>query len=910
DKPLLGSVTQWLLADFNQGHLANTLVVVPTSNSGRRLRLELSKNGGVLSPHVITPNQLFEVDGVATRHESLWAWVDVIRGIDVNAFPHLLPNHQAEAVSRFSAALAISRQLMLLREMLADGDASFKDAQFHSPEKERWQELVSLESDMLQCLRKWGLRDTVLAKRNKAKSPDIPVGVDRVVVACVPDPTLLALRGLQSLCHGGLPVTVLVHAPADEKDSFDAWGIPHLEHWTSRQVDIPDWGQRMHVCDSSTEVAQQCLKVLASEQARSDDTVLALCDPTFSTALEKSFSQQSWPLFNPDGAGVADTGFATTLRAVKNLMGAGPPFGALMELVRQPSGKVFLPDHIERFQAAESLDKLHQDHLPETLADALSHASGVAKAILELAVSKLGEVNTGSVSKILRIWLTEMLAEAGGEVAPAVEPVLAESIEAIEKLENWGESPTAQEAIEMMLEGIRSTKVTDDRADTVIDLQGWLEIPYDPASHLVLLGMHDECVPGGVADDLFIPDSLRKKLGLRDSRDRFARDAYLLHSAIAPRRENGRVDVFVARFNDAGEARKPSRLLMRQRGKELAMVVNHLFAESDSNKARGGAWIRDWQLQLPDCPNPYSGDDPHSLSPSAIRDYLDCPFRFYLKRLLNMRVYEPDKREMDAMDFGNICHRVVDAFAKNDGIRDSTDEAEISAFFDDSLEIQMQRSYGDDLSLPLMVQMESARERLRALAAIQAERAAQGWHIVQSEYRVGGENVPWLIDGQPVKMTIDRIDRHDDGNQWCVWDYKTSGKAKHPQDAHQVTWREDENRLLLGELIPAKGRKKERRWADVQLPLYAAFIQQHFKTDELPQVGYINLPRAVSDVEFCWWKDFDQATSDHAMDWTVAAIHHIRSGLFHQPAIFPASRNDYDDFYQLAPDGLASAFGL
>ena len=85
----------------------------------------------------------------------------------------------------------------------------------------------------------------------------------------------------------------------------------------------------------------------------------------------------------------------------------------------------------------------------------------------------------------------------------------------------------------MLAESVRSARVSSERGDTVLDLQGWLEISYDPADHLILAGMHEECVPEGTADDVFLPDSLRDQLGLRDMRARFARDAFILHAALS-----------------------------------------------------------------------------------------------------------------------------------------------------------------------------------------------------------------------------------------------------------------------------------------------------------------------------------------------------------------------------------------
>ena len=914
DAPLLESLTRWLLADENRSELASTMVVVPTSNSGRRLRMALSEGGGVLAPHVFAPSRLFEVNGVASRQESLWAWVQVIRGLELNEYPHLFRNHDSATKAGFNVALALARQFITLRDTLADADSSFRDAGYHSPEKERWAELGKLESMMLQQLGKWGLRDCVLAKREQAKSPELPAGVTRIVVAAVPEPTSLALAALQALLSKGLAVTVLIHAPETEKELFDHWGVPHAELWTARKIDIPDWQQRLHLVDSPAEAANACLRVLSDQQSSADEAALVLCDPSFEPALDKAFTGVQWPLYNPEGSSIADSGIITMLCAMRDLTNRERPFEALQQLVRLPGAEMFLPAKTSRRSAAKQMDKLHLKHLPDTLSDAEFLASEQQRNILKSVSSHLDKLDqnklSNNLSKTLRDWLGSWLEQSDQDVAKAAEVGLAEAVDALQRLEDNGEVLSSEEAFQMLAESVQSTRVSSERGATVIDLQGWLEISYDPAPHLILAGMHEECVPDGAADDAFLPDSLRLDLGLRTMQARFARDAFVFEAALRSRADHGRVDAVVARFNHAGETRKPSRLLMRQSGESLAAVVRHLFSEASPETSAQGEWKRDWELDVPELENPYRPDSQRCLSPTAIRDYLDCPFRFFLKRILKMRTYDAGKGEMDAMDFGSLCHAVLENFGADEGIRDSVDAGEIELYFMEQLDAKMSRLYGGNLSLPLIVQLESARERLRALAAIQAADRANGWRIVETEFQVGPEDTEWQIAGHPIKMMIDRIDCHEGGSRWRVWDYKTSGKAKKPEDMHQQLWKELENRPLLGELIPAQGNKKERRWADVQLPIYAAFVQQHFNTGELPQIGYINLPRAVSDVAFSPWRNFDQSVLDHAMSWAEAAVEKIRAGEFSQAANYPANQRDWDDFAELAPDGLAKAFGL
>ena len=911
DKTLLEAVKDWLMMDASA--LAETLIVVPTANSGRRLRLALSEEGGgLLAPHVMPPSKLFGVEGAASRSQLLWAWARAIQSIKVSDFPHLFPNHPEGALNSFHSAMALARQMLSLRDSLADVDKGFREVLEVSPEKDRWRELGQLEAYMLQVLKDWKLRDAIWAQRERAGAPVLPVGVSRIVVAGVPDPALLALKALQTHCASGIPVTVLMHAPEEERDTFSPWGVPLAKDWNTKMIPFPNWEECLHVVDSASDAANHVVKLFAENETSSSDAALALCDVSFGPALQRSMEAAGWPLYDPDGKSVLDSGVIRLLGCCGELLRHPKPFDAVRELVRLPGAEMFLPNHMGCKRAAQLMDELHHRHLPETLEDAQALASGKARSVLDAVVQKLREIKLGQTASGLSKWLAVWLQKADRNFARQVEPTLAEVIDAIEYLEAQGQEIEPQEAMEMLIVSLGGVRLSLEKGDEVLDLQGWLEVSYDPAQHLVLAGMHEGCVPDSAMEDVFIPDSLKKELGMRNASGRCARDAFLLYTALKSREQRGKVDAIVARFNDVGEARKPSRLLMRYEGKELSRIVTHLFAEAKSEPSVAGAWTRDWTLNLPDVENGYLLDSPRSLSPSAIKDYMSCPLRFFLKRVVKMEVFEAEKREMDALDFGNLCHKVLEIFGNDTSIRDSVDEEEIADYLSATLDQCVENDYGKSIHLPLMVQVESARERLRAFASQQVMERVAGWRIVETEFKVGHDEVPWYFAGHPIRMTVDRIDYNEVDKRWRVWDYKTTGKAKSPEEQHLKSWREEENRLLLGELYPKKGRQSKygRRWADVQLPLYAAFVRDHFQADDLPGVGYINLPRAVNDVKFLSWYDFDENMLEHALVWAKGAVEGITAGNYQQAAVYPASERGWDDFEELAPDGLAAAFGL
>ena len=272
-----------------------------------------------------------------------------------------------------------------------------------------------------------------------------------------------------------------------------------------------------------------------------------------------------------------------------------------------------------------------------------------------------------------------------------------------------------------------------------------------------------------------------------------------------------------------------------------------------------------------------------------------------------MERFTPDKTEMDALDFGNLVHAVVEKFGLDESIRDSTKETEIAAHFQNMLDKEVFFRFGKNLHLAVQIQVQIASNRLRALAKLQADERAEGWKIIDVELKIG-KDLPWSINGHPMTMMLDRVEKHEQTGEIRVMDYKTSSKAKSPQDAHLEKYKEEENKPILGELV-AMGRR-ELRWSNLQLPIYAWFAQQHYKCEEIPRVGYIQLPNAISDTAFTEWEKFDQTLLDSAKLWAKETISSIQKSDFYSPANLSTKEQGWDDFAKLAQGDITEAFGL
>ena len=79
------------------------------------------------------------------------------------------------------------------------------------------------------------------------------------------------------------------------------------------------------------------------------------------------------------------------------------------------------------------------------------------------------------------------------------------------------------------------------------------------------------------------------------------------------------------------------------------------------------------------------------------------------------------KMEMDAREFGTLCHQVLDDFGKNTEINESQNADDIYNYLSEKLVLRVNRKYGKKPSVPILFQISSINERLRWFSAFQAE---------------------------------------------------------------------------------------------------------------------------------------------------------------------------------------------
>lgn len=873
--------------------VSKTAVCVAGARSGRRL-LELlvdpPEGAPAFSPADLepplfcTPRQLTErllpPAGLplATDLEAQLAWAAALDAVDPAIVERVFPDgFEGEPYARFEAGVRLFR---LRRELGGEG-LSLGDVD-PPHENERWEALTEMERAYERQLQKSNREDSTLASRRVLGT--LPLDFDAAGPRL--NFTHVVLLGLaevgsrlrQLLSHHGLSVESWIAAPDSRADDFDGFGAVRAARWANTRLPVSD--SHLHFSDDPRQLALRLVDRLAANSRRGaatsiDRVTVGLADPTLAGVIDRTLTERGLATHDARGQTFSSTGPAELMRRA-SAYGRSQSFEDFAILMRHPDLIPWIEtetdSHAERFYA--ELDRYQEERLPAYLRSDDTHPWPWTAPLLTRATA-LGD------SKALREWgpvLLDLLRFVYGNLeldpARASDSSLIEGLSLIRKsLIGWNDLPETgwrgTDALRLLLHSLDSSLVPDPDRGPAIELVGWLELPLDDAEIMLVTGISETSVPGTPTQDVFLPDRLRASLGLTDRLQRFARDAYSF-SVIENSHPN--VEWFVSRRGLDGSPLFPSRLLLAEAPSTVAkrwLRFASELPEPGKNSGAGTTIASSIVVDLHEPPQPRpDAKRPDVLYVTAFRDYLGCPYRFYLRHIERVRHVHESQSELDGAAFGSFIHDVLHAFGEEPSFADCDDPIAIRKFLDAKLDQLAQERWGKSPLAAVRLQVELARERLASFAQWQAAHVHEGWRIECVEASV--KEQPWPVDDQPFALAgrIDRIDRHRDTGHCLIIDYKTSDKAKTPEQTH---------------------RKKDR-WVDLQLPLYRHLCEglgYSIAPAEI-QLAYLSLPRQAGliPLDLAAWDATDYAEADECARDVVRSI---RLGKFWPPAQPPPS---------------------
>ena len=879
-KPALGEAARWFAERFGDGgnlDLSAVIVCVPGAQARRRLLellVEVAGERGLMlaPPQIVTPGGLPELlyeakQPFASDLMQQLAWVKVLQEATAAELAPLVRNLPEK--DDLPGWLALGKMLSdLHRELSADGldcAAVLKEGArcegFN--ETDRWKLLAELERRYLRLLDGLQVWDKQTARLFAVAHRECRTEKRIVLVGLVD----LNRSQRQMLDQVAERVTALVFAPPDSGARFDEHGCLRPEKWQDVVSSLTD--EQIEIADGPGDQADAVVRALAALDGRytAEEIVIGVPDPRLAPYVRQRLEESNLPARYANGAPLARIGPCQLLTETADYL-ERRRFSDLAALVRHPALAKWLRAKKIEADWLTFFDKFHTQRLPAQVPKEWSER---AREVQGMILGRL--VEFGQRKQPLDAWakpILDLLTDIyGGEpLDENVEPdrtiILAcgKIRDALKTHLEIGKSlspvVSGASALRLLLRELQAETIPPQAGGAAIEMLGWLELIWDDAPALIVCGFNEGIISPSIGGDLFLPNALRQRLKLDDNERRLARDAYAL-GLLAASRE--RLHIIAGRRSAENDPLVPSRLLFACDDGELARRTLRLFqSPSESSRrillpSRLRSGSEKSSLLVPKPDRRIEQSDAYRVT--EFKDYLACPYRYFLRHRLKLEALADTATELDPGQFGSLLHDALAEFGRG-AVKDSTSPEEIRGELFTVLGELTAMRFGGASQPAVLVQIELLKMRLQAFAERQARRRQQGWRIMHVEKEFGDKEgcekaAPLVVDGQAALLRgrVDRIDQHEQTQQWAVLDYKSSETANKPNDTH----------------------RDHDAWTDLQLPLYRHLVRGLGIKDNV-QLGYIQLPKDVARTDFALaeWTADELRVADEAAAEVIRQI--------------------------------------
>ena len=295
-----------------------------------------------------------------------------------------------------------------------------------------------------------------------------------------------------------------------------------------------------------------------------------------------------------------------------------------------------------------------------------------------------------------------------------------------------------------------------------IQVLGLYEISGLRFDHLWVLGLHNDNWPPTATPNPFLPGRLQSEAGVPHSSPQ--RELEVARTITRRLLETAPDCVFSYPSQLDGEGLLPSPLLINEQLETVEAVPGwagknwqHTVAAADKPQTQG--LIMPGKLRA----NTARGGS------SIIKHQALCPFRAFASNRLAAEGLESPADGISAMLHGSLIHSVLEYFWSETKSQDALLQLD-----DESLGARVRecvnRVVSDELFLqqrPAFARVEADRLWRQAMASLALEKTRDSFEAVEFEKEI----LP-LIEGQTIRLIIDRIDRLPSGEEIII-DYKT-----------------------------------------------------------------------------------------------------------------------------------------
>jgi hypothetical protein len=902
NQPALCETATRLALRYPRLDLGNVIIAVPGQRAGRRLNeilAFLAEDQGLpfTPPQVVTESKLPELLYVPMRPFASelvqeLAWAKALHNLPAARRRCIVPRPPPEGESlRWLELGKIFRSLH--RELAADGlnfqsvlETASRITGF--PEKERWSALAELQSCYLALLDQEQLWDIQEARLKAIELDEIQTDRDIILLGTV-DLTRTLRKMLERVAGR---VTAYVVAPEDCACRFDALGCLLASAWTDATIPLGD--EQLEQVDGPEEQAAAVSSWLAElgSRYRNDEVVIGAPDESLVPQLQRQLEQCGVRGRWAEGVRLAETPPYRLLSAALRFAGRRR-YEDLAALVRHPDFEEWLEQGRARGSLVAQLDDFYNQRLPTYLSAKDAEADSEDWPDLPGALRKIeswlgiaeqnrpprawGEIFQQLLADVYSGRLVDLDNEDDAMLHGALGRILktCDQMRAIPQA--LGGMPlSAVDAFQSGLGPLGKECLPPPTDPDAVEILGWLELALDDSKALAVTSFNEGFVPQSGDADAFLPDCLRQELGLQHNERRYARDAYVTTVLCQSRPE---LRLVFARRDTNQDPRQPSRLIFACSDETMIERAQRYFAEqTHPSGPRRMLLLPREQIRpkslfaVPEAAK--RGGRIEAIPVTHFKAFLACSYRYYLGHVCDLTAITDSARELDGGAFGTLLHDTLAGLGRDPAApRQSTREEEIFEFLAERLNMLAMRRYGHRRRRPsILLQLEQARQRLKAFARVQAKLVQDEWLIRHAEAEQGTDRqlrVRFPVDGEPIWLVgrIDRIDIHERDRKLRILDYKTADLAQKPDRAHRCN----------------------DKWIDLQLPLYRqlgrATNLREYETFEI-ELGYFNLPKRAEMANF-ELADWDEVALRSAEEEARKVIRQLREEEYGTPARVP-----------------------
>ena len=334
---------------------------------------------------------------------------------------------------------------------------------------------------------------------------------------------------------------------------------------------------------------------------------------------------------------------------------------------------------------------------------------------------------------------------------------------------------------------------------------------------VILPSMNEGIFPKRSEKDLFVNQQVRKEVGLPYDKERESLYHYYYSEMIS-----GKKEVFISYIE---EEKRDIRSRFIDFQIEKGAVVNEMDKKLSSSvhkmKIRSVKKSSDLFKKL------IHKLTTRGLSPTNLKNYRECPYRFYLRYLLGIKEPESIVEEADYMEWGRIIHKALCDFYKYD-IPDGLIAKDLTALkfkLHQRLDSALRKELAQYPKMTNFLDLEIYKKRMDRFLVWEKERSKAGYTVLTDKIE---EQISYFLSVNNVKVKLygypDRIEREND--RYNILDYKM--------------------------IIPSRKKYElDEEFVEFQLPLYGMIVSEE-DFSLINNLAYYGISR---DIKICYIAD-------------------------------------------------------